>query len=260
MLSTTKPTPRRPSLQIPPSPTVTTSASSFPLPPPTKVGGLGLASLNSSLTNLASFNCVAAVGREGGAGGGNEVYTDARLLGFQGPVRTVRFPRATSGGVGAIAKSEDGTRCVVAGKEYPPSSPTELQKPTSDHKSAVGRGGAKIEASRNMWTGSGLKVDSACTDVAWGRGVYANKLLTSARNGELIMWDLGKSSGSKYGYHPLTLLTHLARWKLERKTKDHIRSIHKLSYSNIVPYYCVTGSADGDVRVWVCQSPSSSSP
>ncbi|KDQ51501.1 hypothetical protein JAAARDRAFT_210996 [Jaapia argillacea MUCL 33604] len=243
MLSTTKPTPRRPSLQIPPSPTVTTSASSFPLPPPTKVGGLGLASLNSSLTNLASLNTVAGSGREGGAsGGGNEVYMDARLLGFQGPVRTVRFPRATSGGVGAIAKSEDGTRCVVAGKESlrilrptdPPSSPTEPQKPTSDHKSAVGRGGAKIEASRNMWTGSGLKVDSACTDVAWGRGVYANKLLTSARNGELIMWDLGKSSGSKY----------------ERKTKDHIRSIHKLSYSNIVPYYCVTGSADGDVRVW----------
>ena len=39
---------------------------------------------------------------------------------------------------------------------------------------------------------------------------------------------------------------------LERKTKDHIRSIHKLSCSSIVPYYCVTGSADGDMRVWVC--------
>ena len=37
----------------------------------------------------------------------------------------------------------------------------------------------------------------------------------------------------------------------ERRTKDHIRSIHKLSISSIVHYYCVTGSADGDVRVWV---------
>lgn len=38
----------------------------------------------------------------------------------------------------------------------------------ADHKFVVGRGGHRIDASRNMWTGSGLKVDSAITDVAWG--------------------------------------------------------------------------------------------
>jgi hypothetical protein len=39
-----------------------------------------------------------------------------------------------------------------------------------DHKSAVGRGGHRLDASRNLWTGSGLKMESASTDVAWGRG------------------------------------------------------------------------------------------
>jgi hypothetical protein len=96
---------------------------------------------------------------------------------------------------------------------YDPSQSTALE-----HKSSVGRGGHRIDASRNFWDGSGLKIDSASTDVAWGRGgmcVYFShlvlaltcvirpgfntKVLTSARNGELIMWDLNKSGPNKYG-------------------------------------------------------------
>jgi hypothetical protein len=66
-----------------------------------------------------------------------------------------------------------------------------------------------------MWEGSGLKTDSANTDVAWCHGcasgydsnacmmlikiVFNHKILTSARNGELIMWDLNKTGQSKYG-------------------------------------------------------------
>jgi hypothetical protein len=46
-----------------------------------------------------------------------EPYTDARLHGYQGQTRTVRLPGAAPTGGGAIAKSEDGMRCVVAGKE-----------------------------------------------------------------------------------------------------------------------------------------------
>ena len=46
-----------------------------------------------------------------------EPYTDARLHGYQGQTRTVRLPGAARSGGGAIAKSEDGMRCVVAGKE-----------------------------------------------------------------------------------------------------------------------------------------------
>lgn len=46
-----------------------------------------------------------------------EPYTDARLHGYQGQTRTVRLPGAAPSGGGAIAKSEDGMRCVVAGKE-----------------------------------------------------------------------------------------------------------------------------------------------
>jgi hypothetical protein len=37
-------------------------------------------------------------------------------------------------------------------------------------RTATGRGGATIEAGSNMWNASGLKVDSAPTDVIWARG------------------------------------------------------------------------------------------
>lgn len=165
-----------------------------------------------------------------------DLYSDSRKHGYQGPVRNVRLHRATTNGGGTIAKSDDGLRCVVAGREslrilrlYDPEDVM-----NNDHKASIGRGGHRIEASRNIWDGSGLKIDSASTDVAWCHGSYNNKILTSARNGDLIMWDLNRAGNAKY----------------ERKTKFHIRSIHKLSCSTIVPYYCVTGSADGDMRVW----------
>ncbi|KAG2341601.1 hypothetical protein BDR05DRAFT_888115 [Suillus weaverae] len=164
-----------------------------------------------------------------------DLYSDSRKHGYQGPVRNVRLHRATTNGGGTIAKSDDGLRCVVAGREslriLRLSDPEDVN---NDHKASIGRGGHRIEASRNIWDGSGLKIDSASTDVAWCHGSYNNKILTSARNGDLIMWDLNRAGNAKY----------------ERKTKFHIRSIHKLSCSTIVPYYCVTGSADGDMRVW----------
>ncbi|KAF7363525.1 WD-REPEATS-REGION domain-containing protein [Mycena sanguinolenta] len=128
-------------------------------------------------------------------------------------------------------------RCAVAGTEYlriiRVSDPDD-KSPNADHKSAGGAGGYRLEVSRNMWEGSGLKIDSAITDVAWCYGSFNHKILTSARNGELIMWDLNKNGPSKY----------------ERKTKDHSRSVHKLAVSHIVHHYCVTGSAEGDLRIW----------
>ncbi|EPQ54919.1 WD40 repeat-like protein [Gloeophyllum trabeum ATCC 11539] len=195
MLSTTKPSPQRPSLHIP---------------------GPGPSALS-------------------------DLFSDSREHGYQGPSRTVRFPRATPAGPGAIAQSEDGVRCAVAGQEslriMRVSAPDEEGAVHEDDKTAVGSGGHRIGASRNLWTGSGLKMDSASTDVAWGHGAYDNKILTSARNGELIMWDINKA-GSKY----------------ERRAKDHIRSIHKIAYSHIVPYYCVTASADEHIRIWDLRS------
>ncbi|KAG7450975.1 WD40 repeat-like protein [Guyanagaster necrorhizus] len=163
----------------------------------------------------------------------NDLFSDSRTHGYSGPSRNVRLQRACANGRSAICKSEDGSRCAVAGKEslrvLTILDPTQAR--TSEHKAAVGRGGHRVEASRNLWEGSGLKIDSASTDVAWGFGQFNNKILTSARNGEIIMWDLVKS-------------------KYERRTKDHTRSIHKLSVSSIVHHYCVTGSSDGDLRIW----------
>ncbi|TRM56232.1 hypothetical protein BD626DRAFT_441257 [Schizophyllum amplum] len=162
-------------------------------------------------------------------------YSDARRH-TTGPSRHVRVPRVAPPGGGAIAISEDGERCVVAGKESlrivrvsPPD-----HSPSTEHKSAVGPGGYRVDASRNMWDGSGLKMDSASTDVSWAKGAFDHKILTSARNGELIMWDLNKSGPTKY----------------ERRAKDHARSIHQLAVSAVVHHYAITGSADSDLRVW----------
>lgn len=41
---------------------------------------------------------------------------------------------------------------------------------TAEHKFSIGRGGHRIDASRNLWTSNLLKVDSVNTDVAWGHG------------------------------------------------------------------------------------------
>jgi len=46
-----------------------------------------------------------------------DLYSDSRKHGYQGPLRSVCLYRATSNGGGTIAKSEDGLRCVVAGRE-----------------------------------------------------------------------------------------------------------------------------------------------
>ena len=40
----------------------------------------------------------------------------------------------------------------------------------TSHKSITSRSGYRVDASRNLWDGSGLKVDSALTDVGWAFG------------------------------------------------------------------------------------------
>ena len=46
----------------------------------------------------------------------------------------------------------------------------------STHKSTTSRYDFKLDVSRNLWEGSGLKVDSAVTNVGWeaGGGLYSN--------------------------------------------------------------------------------------
>ncbi|KAG6330801.1 hypothetical protein ID866_8285 [Astraeus odoratus] len=143
-----------------------------------------------------------------------------------------------------IAKSEDGMRCAVAGREslriLRLSEPDETQ--SSQHRPTVGRGG--IETSRNLWEGSGLKVDSASTDVAWCSGAYNNKVLTSARSGELIMWDVCKSGSSKYGEHrshpsvvmfiPFGMQRGRLRTTFGRSTNSHVPLLSPTTVSPVL--------------------------
>ncbi|PAV21322.1 WD40 domain containing protein [Pyrrhoderma noxium] len=154
----------------------------------------------------------------------------------QGNTRSVTCYNASSPGGSAISKSPDEERCVVAGKDslriLRVSDGSE--RPTLEHKFAIGKGGYRIDVSKNFLSGSSLKADSALTDVVWCHKSFDNKILTSARNGDLILWDLNKSGSLKY----------------ERKTKGHTRSINKLSYSSSLPNLCCTGSSDGLLKVW----------
>ncbi|KAG6378014.1 hypothetical protein JVT61DRAFT_13692 [Boletus reticuloceps] len=130
-----------------------------------------------------------------------------------------------------VAKSDNGVRCVVAGKESLRVlclSDLDDAAVTLDQKLAVGHGGHRVKLSKNLLDGSGLRPPPP----AWH---YNNKILTSTRNGDLIMWNLDKPGSTKYAEH---------------KMKNHIRSIHKLSCSSMVPYYCITGSVDGDMHIW----------
>ena len=57
----------------------------------------------------------------------------------------------------------------------------------------------------------------------------------------------------RFVFNPLSgsIIAHSLPDFIECRSKDRIRAIQKLSIIPIVQYYCVTGSADGDVRVWV---------
>jgi hypothetical protein len=46
-----------------------------------------------------------------------EPYSDSRNQGYQGSSRNARLGRVIPSGGGALAKSDDGIRCAVTGKE-----------------------------------------------------------------------------------------------------------------------------------------------
>jgi len=80
---------------------------------------------------------------------------------------------------------------------------------------------------------------------------FSNKIFTSARNGELIMWDISRAGSAKLGLSHCSALLRSLTFRLEQRTKHHLRSINQLAISYSVHHYCVTGSADGDLRIWV---------
>lgn len=126
--------------------------------------------------------------------------------------------------------------------------------PSDHHKSSVGRGGHRIDASRNYWDGSGLKIDSVSTDVAWGYGgecepfchvlqgimtlqkAFSNKIMTGARNGEFILWDLNKAGPSKYGaFEAIRLISFTFT---DRRTRTSLPRPHEVHPETILLLPC----------------------
>ncbi|KZS86479.1 hypothetical protein SISNIDRAFT_491919 [Sistotremastrum niveocremeum HHB9708] len=209
------------------------------------------------------------LGNSGGSGGGyrsslrsRDIYSDSR---YHSPHanqdRRVSLAGVGSstpgggGGGGSLYASEDGSRCVVAGREVlriikvtQPSDSEPAPNPSGGSgggsgswlgtKHALGPGGARMDAGANYWKGSGLKIDSAFTDVVWAQN---DKIFTCGRNGEFHIWDVSRGS-----------------CKLEKRIKEHQRSVNDMAYSRIAPNYLVTASQDGTARVWDARDPRAS--
>lgn len=60
-------------------------------------------------------------------------------------------------------------------KASTPGSPSDV--PSGWFRSSSGSGGHRLDASPNFWKASGLKVDSAFTDIVWGYGSESTILL-----------------------------------------------------------------------------------
>ena len=138
-----------------------------------------------------------------------------------------------------------------------------------EHRTAIGVGGHRIDMGKNLWQSSALKIESALTDVAWGHqsvllaplsSIWTTFKISSIWpevDNKLSRWradSLGykQSWSGEIRYTSIKASKHFYCWKsLERRIKDHTRAINKLSYSHVLPYLCITGSADGDLRVWV---------
>lgn len=123
-----------------------------------------------------------------------DVYSDSRTHPPPGPSRNSRLPKVTLPGGGLISKGEDG-RIAVAGRECPslffystslPSHSSlalrilrilDSSQSTSIDPKHPNRPAFKIESTRNLWEGSGLKIDCASTDVAWAYGGKTHTIL-----------------------------------------------------------------------------------
>lgn len=152
-----------------------------------------------------------------------DLFDDQRSHLPKGVLRSFRLPKVTLPGGGYISKGDDG-RIAVAGRECASKWPLVIIcSDTFQHwgycVSPVRRPSQSLSRRREIY---GMEVDLRLTvSVQMLPGlmevclsflvlipyssvpVFNNKILTSARNGELIMWDIAKDSRSKFGEFPL---------------------------------------------------------
>ena len=108
------------------------------------------------------------------------------------------------------------TRSSIADTSIPPS------LPDINHS----RAGYRLDASRNLWHGSGLKVDSALTDVGWGVG---GSFVPTASLSPLDFWP-----HSTYIAFSNKILTGSRKW---RTRQCRIYIIQSLSVNVLFPYF-----------------------
>ena len=80
--------------------------------------------------------------------------------------------------------------------------------------------------------------------------VFNSKILTSARNGELIMWDLNKSGVTKYGTCPFLLLNKYVEFKVKNEEQRTI----SVQFTRCPCHILFITTALRDPRMVICVS------
>ncbi|KAG8968972.1 hypothetical protein FRC03_005238 [Tulasnella sp. 419] len=177
----------------------------------------------------------------------SDLYYDPRNT--PGPSRYVRAPLGTPGAAGAIAKSADGLRCGTTSNDSikviritDPSLPSNTSSdrlPRRPWKSlACGPGNVTVHEEAH----TRLPANVASTDLGWGYGKYASKIVVTCANGDLIMVDVSRSG-----------------MKIERTWKEHTRAVNAIGFTPLLNNYFATASLDGYVKLWDFRNPTESS-
>ncbi|EJD41071.1 hypothetical protein AURDEDRAFT_186730 [Auricularia subglabra TFB-10046 SS5] len=158
-----------------------------------------------------------------------DLFTDGRGHSiYPGPSKQARLADVAKSPGAHIARSEDGSSCVVAAHAV-------LQIIRVNNSAA---NGTNIElGSKNFWSTGGVSNDRSPTDVVWAHGNWSSKIITSSRSGEIYMWDINKAVGSK--------CEHRLQLPATRR-----RPINKLAYSPRSLNMVAAGAHDGHVHLY----------
>ncbi|GAA5922933.1 uncharacterized protein JCM15063_003473 [Sporobolomyces koalae] len=82
--------------------------------------------------------------------------------------------------------------------------------------------------------GSRLSPSYLFSDVRWGYGATSSKLATACTNGAVILWDLGRDSGTK----------------LDQVKYEHDRAVNRIVFGGQTGNWLMSGGQDGQMKLW----------
>ncbi|XP_054288294.1 GATOR complex protein WDR24-like [Macrosteles quadrilineatus] len=122
------------------------------------------------------------------------------------------------GPVNALALNKDNNQVVIAGRNV-------FKVFTIEENEFV--------EAINLRVGKNLNLNFSCNDVAWSSH-EDHILATAATNGAVVVWSLIRTS----------------RCKQDHVFLDHKRTVNKVSFHTVEPFYLISGSQDGTMKTF----------